>query len=77
MNKAADDFKIDFEKKKISYIGKNGAKYSANELYSFLEDVFDEVKNMKHDIPIVANGWTVGGKEIKGLVKTGLDKMYI
>ena len=66
------DFKIDFERKKISYIGKK--LYSAKELYSFLMDLFDEPEMMKYDIPMVArsrnefeliNGWTIDEKSLK------------
>ena len=82
MNKAADDFKIDFEKKKISYVGKNKKVYSVIELYSFLQDTFDEPENMKYEIPIKAlsstqykliNGWTIDKeslKYIKGIVNS-------
>ena len=74
MNKAADDFKIDFEKKKISYVGKNKKVYSVIELYSFLQDTFDEPENMMYEIPIKAqsstqylliNGWTMDKKSLK------------
>ena len=58
MNKAADDFKIDFEKKKISYVGKNKKVYSVIELYSFLQDTFDEPENMMYEIPIKAQSST-------------------
>lgn len=70
------DFKIDFEKKKIAYIGKGKKVYSAKELYLFLQDTFDEPENMKYDIPIVArsntdfrliNGWTIDEKALKYL----------
>lgn len=63
-----DDFKIDFEKKKITYKGNGKKIYSVTEFYSFLQDIFDEQENMKYDIPIVAksekefeliNGWTI------------------
>ncbi len=64
-----DDFKIDFENKKISYSPSgSGLKYKAVELYSYLQDVFDDSQNMKYDIPIRAeseikffliNGWTI------------------
>lgn len=71
-----NDFKIDFEKKKITYIGKNKKVYSANELYSLLQDTFDEPENMKYDIPIVAksktdfrliNGWTIDKESLKNI----------
>ena len=49
------DFKIDFKKKKISH-NPSGSKtvYSINELYSFIQNIFDEPENMKYEIPIVA-----------------------
>lgn len=68
----ADDFKIDFINKKISYNSKGGKKkYTANELYSYLMDIFDEPENMTFEIPIKAlsktkyfliNGWTIDKK---------------
>ena len=78
----AKDFKIDFDKKKISYVGKNKKVYSVIELYSFLQDTFDEPENMKYEIPIKAlsstqykliNGWTIDKeslKYIKGIVNS-------
>jgi len=78
----ANDFKIDFDKKKISYVGKNKKVYSVIELYSFLQDTFDEPENMKYEIPIKAlsstqykliNGWTIDKeslKYIKGIVNS-------
>ncbi|MBA4386257.1 MAG: hypothetical protein C0410_16105 [Anaerolinea sp.] len=71
-----DDFKIDFEKKEISYIGKNKKVYSVKELYLLLQDTFDEPENMKYDIPIEAksktkyfliNGWTMDKKSLRYL----------
>ena len=68
------DFKIDFEKKKISYVGKNKKVYSVIEFYSFLQDTFDEPENMQHAIPILAhskthfaliNGWAIDTKSLK------------
>ena len=76
-----NDFKIDFENKIITYIGNEKKVYSAKELYSFLQDLFDEQENMKYPIPIVAkskdefeliNGWTIDEeslKYIKGLLR--------
>jgi len=75
----ANDFKIDFEKKKISYIGKNKKIYSAIEFYSFLQDTFDEPENMMYEIPIKAqsstqylliNGWTMD-EEARNHLKEG------
>jgi len=78
----ANDFKIDFDKKKISYVGKNKKVYSVIELYSFLQDTFDEPENMMYEIPIKAlsstqykliNGWTIDKeslKYIKGIVNS-------
>ena len=64
-----DDFKIDFENKKI-YYNPNGSGeiYTVNELYSYLQDTFDEPINMRYEIPIKAksktkylliNGWSI------------------
>lgn len=74
-----DDFKIDFRNKKISYNLEGGSlKYTVNELYSYLMDVFDEPGNMAYDIPIktksktkylLINGWSIdeeGMKHLKG-----------
>lgn len=74
-----NDFKIDFETKRISYNPKgSGAIYTVSELYSFLQDLFDEPENMKYNVPIEAkskteyfliNGWTIdeeGRKHLKG-----------
>lgn len=75
----ADDFKIDFENKKIYYNPQGSGKaYSVNELYSFLQDTFDEPENMKYEIPIevvakgkfrLINDWSIdeeGKKHLKG-----------
>lgn len=51
----AKDFKIDFEKKIISHNPKGSqAKHTVNELYSYLQNIFDEPKYMKYEIPIEA-----------------------
>lgn len=75
-----NDFKINFEKKTILHTGKSKKVYSAKELYSFLMDLFDELENMKHDVPIAAkskdqfefvNGWALDEKSqkyIKGTI---------
>jgi hypothetical protein len=69
-----NNFKIDFERKNISYVGSGEKTYGVKELYSFLMDLFDEPENMKYDIPIVAksetefkliNGWFVDKKSLK------------
>lgn len=72
-----DDFKIDFENKRISYNPKGSkAVYTVNELYSYLQDIFDEPINMRYDIPVKAksktkylliNGWTIDKEGIKHL----------
>lgn len=75
----ADDFKIDFENKRIFYSPKgSGTVYTVNELYSYLQDTFDEPVNMRYEIPIKAksktkyfliNGWTIdkeGTAHLKG-----------
>jgi len=51
----ADDFKIDFENKKIFHnLAGSETIYTVNELYSFLQDAFDEPVNMQYEIPIKA-----------------------
>ena len=72
-----EDFEIDFENKKIIYVPKgSGRELSVRELYSYLQDVFDEAGNMKYNIPIEAkskteyllvNGWTIDEKARKHL----------
>ena len=71
------DFKIDFIKKQISYHPKGSDKmYSVNQLYSYLQDSFDEPDTMDDDIPIKAisrdkyllvNGWTIDNEGLKHL----------
>ncbi len=73
----ADDFKIDFINKRIYYKEDGSGKvYTVRELYSYLQDVFDELENMQYKIPIKAesftkytmiNGWTIDGKAKKYL----------
>lgn len=74
----ADDFKIDFENKRIYYNPK-GSKtiYTVNELYSYLQPLFARRENMRYQISIMAmskteyfliNGWTIdeeGRKHLK------------
>jgi len=76
----ANDFKIDFEKKKIYHVGKNKKIYSAIEFYSFLQDTFDEPENMMYEIPIKAlsstqykliNGWTID-EQARKYLKEGI-----
>jgi hypothetical protein len=76
------DFKIDFERKIITHTGRVKKVCPANELYSYIMDLFDEPENMRYDIPIVAvsktefnlvNGWTIDKdslKFIKGKIST-------
>lgn len=76
-----DDIKIDFLNKKIFFKANNKRKaYSARELYSFLQDTFDEPENMKYEIPIMAksrkefkliNGWTIDNKS-RSFLKDGI-----
>ena len=71
------DFKIDFENKRIYYTPQgSGVVYTVNQLYSYLQDTFDEPENMRHDIPIEAksktkyfliNGWTISEGDLKYL----------
>ncbi len=75
-----EDFKIDFLHKKILHqkLG-SGTAYPVNELYSYLQDTFDELENMHRDIPIIANstttytlinGWTID-KKAREFLKDG------
>ena len=71
------DFKIDFGNKKIYHNPKgSGEKHTINELYSYLQNIFDEPENMKYDIPIEAmskteyflvNGWTIDEESMENL----------
>ncbi len=71
------DFIINFEKKIISYNPKGSKQvYTLNQLYSYLQDLFDEPMNMKHGIPISAepndqysliNGWSIDKKCLRYL----------
>ena len=79
----SEDFEIDFENKKIIYVAKvSGREFSVRELYSYLQDVFNEAGNMKYDIPIEAesktkyflvNGWTIDVKARKRLKGGSLE----
>lgn len=62
------DFKIDFEKKIITYKGDEKKIYTALELYSYIQDLLDDPANMRYTIPMVAksktefqliNGWAI------------------
>ncbi len=75
------DFKIDFVHKKILHqkLGSDTV-YPVNELYSYLQDTFDELENMHYDIPILANssssytlinGWSIN-KEGRKFLKDGI-----
>ena len=76
------DFKIDFVEKLIYYNPKGSKKnYSVNELYSYLQDTFDEPDAMDDDIPIKAisktkyilvNGWTIDDEGLKHLQDSSL-----
>jgi len=66
--------KINFKQKKITYRSKSKQTYPAQQLYSFLMNIFDEPENMKHDIPMEAkskldfkliNNWTIDKKSLK------------
>lgn len=71
------DFKVDFLNKKIYYDPQgSGTVYTVNELYSYLQDTFDEPQNMRYEIPIKAesktkylliNGWTIDEESLKYL----------
>ena len=73
----AKDFKIDLKNKRI-YHNPTGSKkiYAARELYSFLQDTFDEPDKMRYEVPIIAksktefslvNGWSIDEKDLKYL----------
>lgn len=64
----SQDFHLDFHRQTITHRGQAKTIYSVLELYSYLQDIFDEPENMKYAIPIVAespeeftlvNGWTM------------------
>ena len=73
----ADDFKVDFKNKKISYNLKgSGEVYTVNALYSYLQNFFARRDNIPYQIPIMAmskteyflvNGWTIEDKARKYL----------
>ncbi len=75
-----DDFKIDFINKRIYYNqDASGKVYTVNELYTYLQDTFDELENMNYEIPIKAssstrytmiNGWTID-EESRKFLKNG------
>jgi len=79
------DFKIDFVEKRIYHNPKGSKKiYTVNELYSFLQDAFDEPDNMDDDIPILAkskteflliNGWVMGEDVIPYLTQGEISIM--
>lgn len=76
-NMIKDNLKIDFKKKKIFCNPKGSVKmYTVQEIYSLIQDIFDEPENMKYEIPIVAksktkysliNGWTIDNESLKHL----------
>lgn len=71
------DFIIDTKLKKIIHNPKGSKKiYPVLDLYTYLQDEFDELSYMKFDIPIVAiskstyhltNGWKIDKKSLKYL----------
>lgn len=73
----SQDFKIDFEKKEITYNpAGSGTIYTVNELYSYLQDTFDEPMQMDDDIPMKAksktkyvliNGWSIDNEGLRHL----------
>lgn len=79
------DFKIDFVKKRISHNPKGSKKiYTVNELYSYLQDAFDEQDTMDDDIPILAkskteylliNGWAMDENVIPYLSEGNISIM--
>ena len=80
----AKDFKLDLKEKRVFHLPKGSRKiYTIRELYSYLQDAFDEPEMMKYDIPIQAlskdkfkliNGWTINQasrKFLKGHISQG------
>jgi hypothetical protein len=77
----ADDFSIDYVNKRITYTGafSNGiapTRYTVNELYSYLQDVFDEPAQMDDPVPMSAqtptqytliNIWFMDDETVKAL----------
>ncbi len=71
------DFLIDTKKKKITHNPKGTKKiYTLNELYSYLQDLFDEADKMEYEIPILAdsekkymliNDWSINKTSLKYL----------
>lgn len=83
-NMISNDFILDFKKKQISH-NQQGSEtvYTLQELYSFIQDIFDEPKYMKYDIPIVANSkkeytlinsWTIT-KDSLNYLKSGVLRL--
>ena len=80
----SNDFTLNFKKKQISHNPKGSdTVYTLQELYSFIQDIFDEPTYMKYDIPIVANskkeytlinGWNITNESLKYL-KYGILKL--
>ena len=55
---------------------RSGVKHTVNELYSYLQNIFDEPENMKYEIPMEAkskteylfiNGWSIDKDALKYL----------
>jgi len=84
----ADDIAIDYVNKRISYTGTfTGAgiapsRYTVNELYSYLQDVFDEPEQMDDPIPMSAQTptqytilypWFIDYKSLKALYSGSLQ----
>jgi hypothetical protein len=75
----SSDFRFNLEDKMIEFRLEGGDQiYTVNELYSFIQDFFDEPEMMRYDIPIKAasrtkyfliNGWKIdlpARKHLKG-----------
>lgn len=79
------DFKIDFVEKRIYHNPKGSKKiYTVNELYSYLQDTFDEPETMDDDIPILAkskteylliNGWIMDENSLPYLAEGNISIM--
>lgn len=84
----SNDFIINTTSKKISHNPKGSKKiYSYQDLYTYIQDLFDEPAYMKFEMPIAAdtknifrltNGWHIDKKSLKYLNEGTLilDKPY-
>jgi hypothetical protein len=78
-----NDFTIDYATKRISHTS-GATRYSVNALYSWLQDVFDELGQLDDDVPMAAftpteyafiNGWQFGSDADLGYLFGGSIKV--